>query len=378
MANTESIAAMRPEIWQKALYADAMDGLYFMKNGMMGKEKNNIIQIKDELSKNQGDTITFGLGAKLGRTTGVTGDGELEGNESKITYYSESVLIDQWRDAVRLTGKLDEQKNAFDMRMDAKEKLTIRMQEFLEMQFFLKLGGVTNSSITDIYGDSLGTFSDNTSMLTWSNTPNTVTAAVSAAGSGERYLCANSSGAASLTTSDKINPALISKLKVKAGLSKPKTIPLRVGGKNYYILFVHPWQAYDLKRNEEFRQAQREAAARGSENPIFTGAIGVWDGVVIHEHEYVPFLDVSVAGHNFASSDSGTDFAVDTFRAILCGQQAAGFAKCKTDTGWVEEKFNYKNQTGFATGVIGGIQKIEFNDEDYGVLYLDTYATDLS
>lgn len=378
MANTVSLAALRPELWQKELFADVMDGLYFTKNGMMGTGENNVIQIMEDLNKSNGDTVTFGLGVKLGKATGVTGDGELEGNESKISYYSESIVIDQWRDAVRLTGKLDEQTAAYNMRKDAKEKLSIRMQEFLELQFFLKGGGVTNPTITDIYGNVLGLFSDGNSMLTWSNTPGTVPAADTAAGSGDRYLCANSDGADAMTSADKITPALISKMRIKAALASPKIKPLRINGKNHYVLYVHPWQAYDLKRNEEFRQAQREAAARGSENPIFTGALGVWDNVIIHEHEYVPFLDISAAGHNFIAAAAGTDFNVDTFRAIMCGQQALGFAKCSAGPGWNEKTFNYGNQIGFSTGVMGGIQKIQFNSVDYGVVTLDTAATDLS
>jgi len=381
--NSVSIDALRPEIWQKELYADVIDNLYFTKNGMMGKGDNNIVELKDDLRKQKGDTITFGLTAKLGQGTGVTGDNELEGNESKITPYSESVVIDQWRDAVRLTGKLDEKKNGYDMRIDAKNKLSIRMQEMIEMQIFLKLGGVTNTALTNVAGDAIGTFADGTNICTWSNTSMTADQAtarnvVTAAGTGERYVGANSSGGASLAAGDKITPALISRAKVKAILASPKVKPLRISGKNMWILFVHPWQAFDLKRNEEFRQAQREAAARGSENPIFTGAIGIWDGVIIHEHEYAPFLDVSVAGDAFLSGESNTDFAVDTFRALLCGQQAIGFARCTPQNGWVEKNFDYENKWGVSTGLIGGVQKLAFNDEDYGVVTIDTAATSLA
>jgi N4-gp56 family major capsid protein len=104
-------------------------------------------------------------------------------------------------------------------------------------------------------------------------------------------------------------------------------------------------QANDLKNDATFAQARREADVRGKDNPIFTGALGIWDGVILHEHEYVPFLDISVAGHNFTAAASGTDYAaVDAFRAILCGQQAVAFAKAGSDDeGWVEEMFDYKN-----------------------------------
>jgi N4-gp56 family major capsid protein len=142
-------------------------------------------------------------------------------------------------------------------------------------------------------------------------------------------------------------------------------------------MFIHPWQAYDLKNNAVWSQAQREAGTRGDGNKIFTGALGMWDGVIIYEHEYVPFLDISVAGHNYELTGSGTDFSADCFRALLCGQQAALFAQTTESFQMVEETFDYKNQVGYATALIGGIQKLTFNGLDYGVVSVDTAATAL-
>lgn len=376
--NTSGNSNLVKKLWQKTLYKDVMDNLYFTQMGMIGTDENNIFQIKEDLKKDKGDTITYGLSLKLGRNTGVTGNNELEGNESKITYYSDAIAIDQWRTAVRLDGKLAEQKQCFDMRSDAKDKLSTRVQEFIEQQFFIKLGGVTNPSITDVNGIAYGLFEDGTSALTWSNTPYVVPAADSAAGTGARYLCANSAGADALTAADKITPALISQLKVKALMASPTVRPLRINGQYYFILFVHPFVAYDLKRNEEFKQAQREAGPRGDENRIFTGALGMWDNVIVYENQYCPFLDVSVAGHNFTAAAAGTDFAVDTFRSILCGQQAGAFAKCMDSNGWVEKDFDYSDKTGFASGLIAGIDSVTFNSVPYGHLILDSAATNLA
>jgi len=371
MPNTQSINALRQEIWQKELYADVIDKLYFTENKMMGKDDNNIVQLKDELQKKRGDTITVGLTAKLSGA-GVTGDSELEGNEEAISAYSDAISIDQWRTAVRLTGKLDEQKNAYDMRSDAKNKLSIRLQEYIERQVFLKLAGVNNTSLTDVNGVTVG------ARATWSNSPDRVPNADTASGSGDRYLCANSSGADSLSTSDIITPALIQRAAIKARLASPKIKPLRIEGKDYYVMFIHPWQMYDLRQDSTMSAALKDAWWRGKNNPLFTNASLVWNQVIIHEHEYVPYLDISEAGNNFYSSSSGTDFSADCFRALLCGQQAIALAKCKYDQGWVEEKFDYGNKTGFATGLLGGIQKITFNSKDYGVIAVDTYATNLA
>lgn len=370
MPNSASIDGLRPEIWQKELFADVIDGLYFTEMNMMGENEDSVVYLKTDLMKEKGDTITLPFTGKL-TGAGVSGDSELEGNEEQILPYAEQVTIDQKRFAVRLTGKLDEKKNAYNMREDAKNKLKIRIQEFIERQFFLKLGGVTNTTINDVNLAVVGTDA------LWSNTPDFIPDADEAAGTGNRYLCANTSGTDALGSTDLITPALVSKARVKAKLAGPQIRPVRVNGKSYYVLFVHPWQAYDLKRNAEFVQAQREAMPRGADNPIFTGALGIWDGVIIHEHEYVPFLDVSVAGNSFRGAGTGTDCAVDCFRAILCGAQAITFAQAVNPNGWVEKTFDYDNQTGFATGLIGGIQKNVFNSLEYGAIAIDTAATAL-
>ena len=198
-------------------------------------------------------------------------------------------------------------------------------------------------------------------------------------GYGERYLCSDYTGGTdNIAATDIITPELISRVRVKAQLANPKIQPVKIDGKNHYVLFIHPWQAFDLKNNATFAQAQREAQQRGNDNPIFTGALGVWDGVIIHEHEYVPhILAATSTAMNFQAAASGTQFisGVHVFRALLCGQQAAVFAQTGESMSMVEESFDYKNKVGYATGLIGGIQKIAFNNENYGVVHLDTSGT---
>ena len=371
MADSNSIDALRPELWSKKLYSDEMAGMYFTENKMMGEDDNNIVQIKTELEKEQGDTITFGLTSKLSQAA-ITGDNEAEGNEEAITPYSESVSIDQARFPVRLKGKLDEKKNGYDMRIDAKNKLAVRLQEFTERQIFLKLAGVTVTTLTDINGVVIS------ADATWSNTSTKIPDADTLAGTGNRYICANSSGAAALGAGDKITPDIISKARIKASNSIPKIKPLRIKGKEWYVMFIHSWQMYDLMQNPIMSAALRDAWWRGDENPLFNNASLVWNGVIVHEHEYVPFLDISVVGNNFNATASGTDYSYDTFRAILCGKQAIGYARCQNDNSWVENTKDYKNKTGFCTGIIGGIDKVMFNSKEYGCITIDTTATSLA
>lgn len=368
MAVTVTIDALRREVWAKSLLKDEKDMLYFTNRNMMGSDSNNIIQVKDDLKKQMGDTYTFGLSVKLSGA-GILGDSTLEGNEEAITTYSQSVSINQWRTAVKMTGRLDMQKASYDMLDDAKEKLAIARVEFLERQFFLKLGGITTTTLTDV---NSVTYSGN---ATWSNSPNVVPTAHEAAGTGARYLCAEITGLDAMANADIFTTDLITQARIKAAMASPKIMPIRVDGQDYYVLFIHPWQAGDLKTNtnSKWAQAQREAGERGKNNNIFTGALGVWDGVIIHEHEYVGTAQATAA---FAVGGTAVPAGVRAFRATLCGRQSLCYAECNNpNTFVVKEEFDYFNAPGVASGIIGGVQKTAFNSVDYGVISIDTGAS---
>jgi N4-gp56 family major capsid protein len=376
MANSVSVDALRNELWRKELFKDVIDGMYFTQNELMGEGDNNIVQTFSELKKSQGDTITVPLTAKL-NGAGVTGDSELEGNEEAIQPYYDQISIDQVRNAVRLTGKLDSQKNSYDMYMDAKDKLSIWAQEFLERQIFMKLGGVSALTLTDTTG---AVYSGS---ATWSNTADAIPTATEAAAAVQdftyRYINADASqGLDGIAATDVLTTALISRAKMVAKLASPSVRPLRINGQDFYVMFIHPKQAWDLKNasGSIWAQAQREADVRGEKNRIFTGSLGVWDGVILFEHEYVPQLTGD--GASVVFSTGNTTYApngVTVYRSLLCGRQAVGAAFTSESFRMSEETFDYGNKKGVATGIIGGVQKMMFNSKNYGVVTVDTGAT---
>lgn len=375
MANTVSASALRKQLWNKELYNEAMDDIYFMNKEMMGSGPDNIVEVKTDLKKDQGDRITYGMAYSLSGAA-VTGDNELEGNGEAISFYNDVVLIDQARNAVELTGRLDEQKSAYEMRNLAKSKLKTWVTEFIERQIFMKLGGVTETDLTDV---NSVVYSTN---ATWSNSANPVPAADEAAGVGARYLCADTAGLDSLAATDILTLPLIAKAKAKARSANPKVKPLRIGGRDFYVMFIHPWQAFDLKTDATANQInwemiQRDAQIQGENNPIFTGALGVYDGVILIEHDYVPVCQASA---NF--DGSGTAAGAQAFRSLLCGAQAIGFAEAGKFTGspifMEEDTKDLNNKAIFGGGFMGGIQKLTFNSLDNGVIAVDTGATSLA
>lgn len=367
MANTVSIDALRQELWAKELLDDVIKDVENVVQ-FMGEGPNNIVQISRNLEKSKGDQETFGLVTRL-TGNGITGDSELEGNEESMSSYAEVVAIDQIRNGVRLTGRLDNQKVVYDQIMKAKENLRVWMKEFIARQIFLKLGGVTNTTLVDTNNVAIG------GRALWSNTPDYIPDATEAAGSGSRYLCADANGTDALTAgTDIMTLDLVTKASTLAKLANPKIQPLSIGGDDFYVMFLHPLSARDIRTSSDWKTAQQNAQIRGDKNPIFRGALGYWSNVLLLENEFVPWLDISVAGNSFRGAATGTDCTADAARNLLCGRQAVLMAQASSKDALVVETFDYKNKDGVAANFIGGLQKTMFNSLEYGVIAVDAAA----
>lgn len=324
MALSVSNSALRPELWRKQLFADVRDNLYMTR--FIGETEQSMIQELTDLRKEQGQNISFGLGIKLS-SAGVTGDSTLEGSEEAMTDYDEDLAIDQLRHAVRLTGRMDEKKNAYDMRVSAKNRLADWWAERIDHEILDKLCGKTTS--------------------TFSNTPNAAAATRSIFAGGQTSV-------GNVTSAMKMDCKTLDAAKQMAKLAQPMLRPVRVGGKEYYVVILHPYSATDLRQDPVWNQAQRDANVRGEDNPIFSGALGMYNGMVIHEHEYV-----------FTTTDGSASARVA--RNVLCGQQA-GVIGWGANVQWVEKSFDYGNSWGISCGAIFGTIKPIFNAVDYGVI----------
>lgn len=316
MATSAARTELVPQLWSKKVWADAEKELYFKVHGFIGEGEDSIIQKKTNLAKNPGDTDTFPLVMKLSGN-GITGDSTLEGNEESLTDYYMTVSIDQIRHGVRLAGKLEEQKAAYSLREQAKSKLKTWLAEYLNDLMFTTLG----------------------------TSPTT----------NRKFLCsADHSTVGTLDSTDLLTTAYISEIKRKAMLASPKIRPVTIKGKKHYVMVVHPYVARDLKLDEKWLNAQKDANLRGEDNPLFSGALGVWDGVILHEHESV-LRDTDGASSAYVAYN------------LFMGCQAGVWEVAK-EPFWKEKEFDYQNQVGFATGLIHGFKKSVFNSEDYGLI----------
>lgn len=339
--DTQSISALRASVWYKKLFADVSTMLFMDK--FMGEGDNNPIQVITELQKSPGDNIVVPLTVKL-TDGGIEGDDEAEGNEEEIVSYSFSASINQLRKPIRLKGKMDERKVAYNMRSDAKEKAKIWWAERFDRECLSKLSGDTTGALT--------------SSRTFANTPT--------APSTNRIVYAGGVSAEnSLTAAMKMDTKVLDAAKQKAKLASPKVRAIKMEesaykGEDMYVAILHSYQMTDLKQDPVYNQAVREAGEKGKGNQLFTGAHGIYNGIILHEHELA-----------YTFSNNGS---VACARGLLLGQQAAVFIKGR-DAEWVEKSFDFGNKWAICAGYIFGVQKTKFNSEDYGMITMSTAAT---
>ena len=108
--------ALAVKLWSKRLSVEALKACWIYK--FIGDTTDDMIQIKDETSKSAGDQITYGLRMQLAGN-GTLGDGTLEGNEEALVTYSDAIIINQLRNAVRSQGQMSQQRVPFSVRDEA-------------------------------------------------------------------------------------------------------------------------------------------------------------------------------------------------------------------------------------------------------------------
>ena len=340
------------KLWSKKLLHESLKATWFSK--FMGRSSSDIVQFNPEL-KQVGDRLTFGLRMLL-TGDGVQGDATLEGNEEALQLYSDSILINQIRHAVRSGGKMSEQRVPYSIREEARQGLSDWHADRLDSAFMNQLAGNTNIADTKVTGNN-ATIAPTTNH--WIHSTGTTEGSMSA------------SSVFSLT--------LVDRAVVTAKMLSPGIRPVKVGGEEKRVMFIHPYQHYQLRANTatgQYMDIQKAAVQGGqiSKNPIYTGAIAEYNGVIMHEATRVPWGTLAQA------PNSKTTLGVTSVaRAIMAGAQA-GICCTGKNTGegleasWVEELFDYKNQLGVAGGLMYGLKKSVFNSTDFCTIVVSSFS----
>ena len=347
--------------WSANLAVDTRKKSYF-ENRFIGTDDNNIIQRKTELETDAGDTISFDLCVQM-RAKPTYGDTRLEGKEESLKFYTDQVIIDQVRHAASAGGKMSRKRTAHDMRMIAKNRLGDYFARLVDELFFMYLSGARGINEDFIEDLSYTGFAGN---------------AFTAPDAGHQLYGGSATSKASLTASDKMTVTVLEKAINKAEMMQardPKTanmVPVTNGADDQYVVLMSPFQEYDLRTNTSTGQwldiQKAAAAAEGRKSPIFMGSLGMINNTILHKHR-----------NGIRFNDYGSGGNVSAARALFMGRQAAVVAYGTAGGlrySWEENTKDYGNEPTVASGFIGGIKKTVFNGKDFGVLSIDTAATD--
>ena len=313
----------------------------------MGTGTNSLCQVRNELSKDAGDRVRVGLRLQL-EQDGVAGDSTLEGLEESLAIYHDDVIVDQLRAAVRSAGKMSEQRVPFSVREEARDGLADWWSARYDDFFFNQLAGNTTQTDVRYTGMQAAIAPSTNETFAWAEQSTSQTTA-------------------STSTVDTMQVKVIDYCIERAKTNTYPLRPIKVMGNEYFVLFISEEQATDMRQDYSaggWGDLQKAAIQGGkiTKNPIFTGALGVYNNTIIHSTTRLP-----------AGSTANTK------RAVFCGAQAAACAFGRgygpgQKYSWTESLFDYGNQLGVASGCIGGLKKLQFNGTDFGVITFSTYA----
>ena len=336
--------ALAVKLWARKTFVEGLKQTELYK--FMGKDDRSVVQILDDTQKGPGDRIRVGLRMQL-TGAGVLGDGTLEGNEEALVTYSDDLLINQLRHAVRSGGRMSQQRVPFSIREHARSGLQDWLADRIDTALFNQLGGNTGQADTRYTGGN-ATIAPSSNNIVY-------------AGGGT---LASEASVASASASNVFQISFLDSAVERAKVNSPLIRPIKVNGKDKYVVFLHPYQVTDMRQSTttgQWLDIQKAVYNSSKENnPIYSNALGEYNGVVIHSSTRVPTVTAGV------------------YRAIFCGAQAAAIAfgqdNGPTKMTWVEELFDYSNQLGVSAGLIYGTKKLQFNSQDFGSIVIASYA----
>jgi len=332
MADTRASAGLTVQQWDDQFFVEYVQDSLFAP--YMGEGANSLIQVKNDLTKKQGDSLTYSLVNRL-TNDGVTGSAVLEGNEEDMVSRSFRVYVDKIRNGVRI-AEMDEQRSSLELRMAARDSLKTWIMEHTRDEVILAMGsinGVNYADASEVQKDAW--LVDNNDRVLFG------------AARGNNAANDHSAALAEIdTTNDRATAGRMALLKRLALGANPKIRPLEVsGGKRVYVAFCGLRTFRDLQSSLE--AVNRDALERGRENPIFSGADLYYDGIVFKQVDDIPVLT--------GVGNSGSDVSP----IYLCGAQAIAMAWAKR-TKSVTESFDYGDKFGVAIEEIRGIEKMIF------------------
>lgn len=350
--------AMAVKLWSKEVAEAERDTSDIGK--LQGESDDSIIMVKSDFSKNSGDQITYSLRTRIAGK-GFTEGQKALGNSQGLSFYSDSLLINELGQTVGARNKttIDAQRVPFNLREQGKNGLVQWWKDRKSVTFFNHVCGFTPANTeTDTSGK----------VFTGMNT-------VFAPSAGRQIWAGAATTDQGLTSGDTFVVALIDKAKEIAMVGDNMVRPISIGGQPKYVMYLDPAQVTSLRTNAttggwlDITKAAM-AGMESSKSPIYTGALGEYNGVILRSSQ-----DITTGVH------ASTGVAISTVRrAVLLGAQAAvvGYGNSNQygpmKYRWSEELVDHERELEVGAWSIYGMKKCRFNSNDFGTIAVSSYA----
>jgi N4-gp56 family major capsid protein len=356
MTDTSAATGLVVQQWEDTFFTQYIhDGGF---KPLMGTGENAVIQVKEDLTKKAGDSITIALVNRLDNAA-VTGSSTLEGSEEDMVSRSFRVYVDKRRNGVRVS-EMNEQKSAISLRQAAKPVLLDWAMEDTRDLIITALGSINGVSFT------ASTEAQRDAYLV-DNVDRIVFGAVAAPSATDMSAALDELD----TTADLLTTAVLDAAILKAKLASPKIRPMRDpgNGRRYYVVFAHPAAFVNLRASMTTTLASTASVLEGSK--LFEGGDLHWNGAIVKECDNLPvYLNLGASATN------------EVTPVYLCGAQALAIAYAKR---WksVTEVFDYGDKHGVAVDSIYGVRKVLFGSgssdvadlKDHGVVTIFVATT---
>ena len=345
--------------WSKTTFREALKSTHLLKkflglgnkiNGQPKSGKKAIIQYLNELENNAGDTIRYDLLMQMTQDP-ITGDHRAKGQGEALKYYQDSLIVDQMRFPHEFR-RMSQQRTLHDLEQDAMENIADHAAETLESYLFRYLCGDTSIN----FAGNAGTAPTNS--------------VYSGGNSSESGI-----GSTDFLTLDDLAYAAET-----ARMSTPSIRPVRIEGGEYYVAVIHPYCATDVKlstyssANISWPEIQQYANVRGLKNPLFTGALGVYNNIIMFESHHIYNPSGSIRRNLLLGAQAGTFAIANPYDRI--DRKTFGDNNYMS---WAYESDDYGNEKGVCAGLVCGLKKSTFasnsgSDQDYGVVTISSYG----
>lgn len=356
--------------WSTAMATAINKSSYFARKFIgEGKDSRLPIQRIDDLERGAGEEVTVDLLMPMSMEP-IIGDETLEGKEQALKYFTDRLRIDQVRGGADLGSRMTKKRTLRNIRQDAKRAATDWWKRLMDELLFIYLSGSRGVGAGFVWSAGNPFFSVNP---------------LTAPDSAHQMYGGSATSKASITNADGMSLRVIDKAVAKAETMGGDTtdelsmVPISIQGGDHYVALMHTFQADKLRTDTatgSWLDIQKAAAgAEGSKSPIFSGAMGMHNDVILHKHRNV-----------IRFNDYGVGVNLPAARCLFLGAQAAMLAYGDNESGtrykWTEVEKDHENSVAIGTHAIMGVKKATYKSKDasvsrdFGVIAIDTYNVD--